>query len=143
MRKQLFLLLCCIFTSLITLEAQNQVVKDSLSISEFVKLSQKVKFGSIEVEFSRVLSDSRCPKDVMCIRAGEAFVEVLIYQDSEFIQKKKLRIDASGFVTASNNLAFHSENLKIYGFGLTPYPDTSVKTKEENYQLEIVFQPNG
>lgn len=141
MRKGLFLLLCCIVGSFNALEAQNVVQKDSLSISEFVKLNEKVKFGTFQVEFNKVINDSRCPKDVMCVRAGEAFVEVLIYKDSKFIQKKKLRIDASGFVTASNNLAFYSEDLLIYGFSLTPYPDTSVETKEEDYQLEVVFQP--
>lgn len=141
MRKGLFLLFCCVVGLFHTLEAQKVIQRDSLSISKFIKLKQKTKFGAIEVKFSKVLNDSRCPKDVMCVRAGEAFVEVLIYKDSKFIQKKKLRIDASGFITASNNLAFHSEDLLIYGYSLTPYPKASVKTKDEEYQLEIVFQP--
>ena len=35
-----------------------------------------VQSGEIDVLFRRVVSDSRCPRDVQCVRGGEAFVTI-------------------------------------------------------------------
>lgn len=88
------------------------------------------------------MNDSRCPKDVICNRAGEAFVKVSVYKNGELIQDKKLRIDASGYVVDDNNLAFHTEDIKIYGFNLIPYPQTKkLQLTDKDYELEILFKP--
>ena len=131
------------FTSLFCeLDAQTQVKTDSLSVTKIVGFQQKVAFENFEVKFKKVITDSRCPKNVMCIRAGEADVLVSIYKNGDFIEDKKIRIDASGYVMESNNLAFDAKDFKIYAFGLTPYPGGVDDIVDRDYKLELVFKPN-
>ena len=122
----LFLFAFCIASFLFgaQTQAQTQVVKDSLSISKVVGLQQKVNYDDYEVKFKKVITDSRCPKSVMCIRAGDAEVLVSIYKNGSFIADKKIRIDASGYVMESTNLAFNANDILIYGFSLSPYPNS-------------------
>ena len=142
MKNTAVFLIFCLVGFLNSIECQTQVLKDSLSISQFVKINQSAKFKTFEVTFKKVVNDSRCPKDVICNRAGEAFVKVSVYKNGELIQDKKLRIDASGYVVDDNNLAFHTEDIKIYGFNLIPYPQTKkLQLTDKDYELEILFKP--
>ncbi len=100
-----------------------------------------MEYNTYHVVFKKLISDSRCPKDVMCNRAGEAKVLLSIYNEDVFIEDKEITIDASGYVMEVNNLAFTNEDFKIYGINLKPYPITKDKITNENYELEIVFQP--
>jgi len=132
------LLLACAYT---TVEAQTVFTKDSLSVSSSIGFQEKVDFEDYQVKFKTLISDSRCPKDVMCIRAGEAKVLLSIYKKGSFVQDKEIRIDASGYVMEETNLAYTAEDFKIYGMTLSPYPKTTNGIPEKDYKLEIVFQP--
>ncbi|MBV7270135.1 hypothetical protein [Winogradskyella luteola] len=140
--KSILFLLALGFVGLFnSTEAQNQVVKDSLSISKLLRLSEKLDFEGYEIKFKKVITDSRCPKNVMCVRAGEAEVLLSIYKKGSFIEDKKIRIDTSEYAIEANNLAFDTLNFKAYGFGLMPYPEGVVDLTNKDYQLEVVFQP--
>ncbi|WP_299128599.1 hypothetical protein [uncultured Winogradskyella sp.] len=140
--KQILFVIAFIFTGFFqTVRSQNQIVKDSLSISNTISLDEKVGFGDYEVKFKKVITDSRCPKKVMCVRAGEADVLVSIYKDGMLLEDKKIRIDASGYVMESNNLEFKTNDFRIYAYSLTPYPDVIDTIKKKDYRLEIIFQP--
>ena len=141
MKSILFTLIFCFVSLSYSIDAQVRVVKDSLSISKTVGYQQKVDFNGYEIKFKRVITDSRCPKSVMCVRAGEADVLVSIYKNGSFIEDKKIRIDASGYVMESNNLAFAAKDFKIYGFTLTPYPKDVNNIANEDYELEVVLKP--
>ncbi|MEH6534771.1 MAG: hypothetical protein V7719_00150 [Psychroserpens sp.] len=141
MKKLIFSLLLSAACSMASVQAQTPFAKDSLSVSSFVNFQQKVDFEDYQVKFKKVVSDSRCPKDVMCIRAGEAKVLLSIYKNGKFIKDKEVTIDASGYVMEENNLAFNTDDFKIYGMTLKPYPKTSDGIQDEDYKLEIVFQP--
>ena len=138
--KKLVLLFILSFVFTIS-HAQKPFVKDSLSVSTSLGFQQKATFNDYQVTFKKLVSDSRCPKDVMCIRAGEAKVLVSISKNGHFIEDKEIVIHASGYVSESNNLAFNAEDFKVYGFALTPYPKTTEDIPEKNYTLEVVFQP--
>jgi len=122
-------------------EAQTQIIKDSLSVSALINLGESIDFEDYKVKFKTVITDSRCPKNIMCVRAGEANVLVSIYKNGRFIEDKKIRIDASGYVMETNNLAFKADDFKIYGFDLSPYPTSVGDIDDKAYQLEIVFKP--
>ena len=143
MKLILFSFVFCFASLFCEVDAQTQVVKDSLSVTKTVGLQQMVYYDDYEVKFKRVITDSRCPKSVMCIRAGEAEVLISIYKNGNFIADKKIRIDASGYVMESNNLAFDTKFFKIYGFGLTPYPVSVNDIEDKDYELEIMFQPKS
>ncbi|BAO75698.1 hypothetical protein WPG_1468 [Winogradskyella sp. PG-2] len=112
-----------------------------MSVITQIGIQEKANFNDYEIKFEKVITDSRCPKKVMCVRDGEAYVLVSIYKNGNFIEDKKIRIDASGYVMESNNLAYDAKDFKIYGFALTPYPEDTNDIKSKDYQLEVVFQP--
>ena len=86
MKSIQFALFFCSISVFCTLNAQKQIIKDSLSISKTIRLQQKVSFNDYDVKFKKVITDSRCPKNVMCVRAGEAYVLVSIYKNSHFLR---------------------------------------------------------
>ncbi|WP_299337863.1 hypothetical protein [uncultured Psychroserpens sp.] len=124
-----------------TVFSQTGFTKDSLSVSRVISFQQKADFKDYQVQFKDVVSDSRCPKDVMCVRAGEAKVALSIYKEGVFIKDKEIIIDASGFVIEANNLAFDANDFKVYGMTLKPYPKTSKAIPKETYSIEVIFQP--
>lgn len=137
--KYISLLFFFVFSQ--TVFSQTGFTKDSLSVSRVISFQQKADFKDYQVQFKDVVSDSRCPKDVMCVRAGEAKVVLSIYKDDAFIEDKEIIIDASGFVIEANNLAFDATDFKVFGMSLKPYPKTSKALPEETYSIEVVFQP--
>ena len=141
MKFTLSFFVLCFTTFFWNADAQVQIVKDSLSSSKIVGFQKKIEFENYQVKFKKVIADSRCPKNVMCVRAGEAVILVSIYKNGDFLEDRKIRIDASGYVMESTNLAFDAKDFKIYGFSLSPYPTDTSTIDEKLYQLEIVFQP--
>ncbi len=121
--------------------AQTPFVKDSLSVSTVIPFQKKANYNDYQVKFKKVISDSRCPKNVTCIRAGEAKVLVSIYNGEAFLSDKELTIHANGYVMEETNLAFQTEAFKIYGVSLKPYPLTHNNKADTVYELELVFQP--
>jgi hypothetical protein len=94
-------------------------------------------FEDVSVEFVKLISDSRCPKNVQCIRAGEAEVLVAVYKNGKFSHEKKLVFHASGVVNQEQLQLFNSEYLNIQGLALHPYPFGVGKIIDENYYLDL------
>lgn len=94
-------------------------------------------FEDVSVEFVELISDSRCPKNVQCIRAGEAEVLVAVYKNGKFSHEKKLVFHASGVVNQEQLQLFNSEYLNIQGLALHPYPFGVGKIIDENYYLDL------
>ncbi|MBR9913450.1 MAG: hypothetical protein GYB32_01275 [Algicola sp.] len=122
-------------------KAQTAFVKDSLSVSTTIKLDEIAQHANYQVQLKKIITDSRCPKDVMCIRAGEATVLVGIYKEGKHIKDREIIIHASGYVMEETNLVFRDLDQSIYGVALTPYPKTEEKIPDHTYELEVVFQP--
>lgn len=110
MKSILFTLVFCVASFFC--EAQVQIIKDSLSFNKIVGFQQKQAFENYEVKFKDVIADSRCPKSVMGATAGEAYESVSIYKNGDFIEDKKIRIEANGYVMESTNLALMPKILK-------------------------------
>ncbi|WP_188373309.1 hypothetical protein [Winogradskyella haliclonae] len=66
--------------------SQSIIVKDSTSISGIIGINQVLDFDGIEIQFKKVIKDSRCPKSVMCVRAGEAEVLVSVFRNGTHIK---------------------------------------------------------
>ncbi|MBO6605483.1 hypothetical protein [Psychroserpens sp.] len=139
--KYLVLTLTYVFT--LHLTAQTEITIDSLSTYDSVKFKERVNFENYTVELKELLSDSRCPKDVMCIRAGEAKLIVTIYENNAFVKEKELIIHASGYISKELNLIAEFDDYYIYGTMLTPYPKSTNKIKEKDYRLSLMFTPKS
>ncbi|WP_047549578.1 hypothetical protein [Psychroserpens sp. Hel_I_66] len=68
---------------------------------------------------------------------------VTIFENGRFIENKHITIDASGYVVKENNLIFKATKFKIFGMSLNPYPKATNRIADEDYTLEIVFQPKN
>ncbi|WP_273445560.1 hypothetical protein [Neolewinella agarilytica] len=79
--------------------------------------------------FMEVLSDSRCPKGVDCIRAGEAIVRVVLADGSE----QNVTINADG----KNRASFAVPDGSVEILGLEPYPEARVKINPAGYRLKV------
>ncbi len=89
-------------------------------------------FGETQIKFKKVLADSRCPKGVQCVWAGEAKVLIEIYKNGELDTEKELTFAALKSVLD----IIDTEFLGIKALRLQPYPNAAVpKNKEEYYLL--------
>jgi len=117
----------------------NAQKKDTTLVTSIVKVDVA---NIIEVdehftlELAEVLSDSRCPKNVQCIRAGEAIVLVNIYKNGIVERQEKITIYPT--IMQKNTLELLSSKLtKTIAISLLPYPDGLSKTELSNYCLEL------
>ncbi len=98
----------------------------SLGVGESVTIkSQRVTIG-----FERLVADSRCPEDVVCIWAGEAVVA---------LSWETRGTSASSFQLST--LFAPQTTISGYGItlrGVTPVPRSNVRIDPGSYRVELV-----
>ncbi len=92
----------------------------------------QLSFGNKSIKFKEVVSDSRCPKEVTCIWAGEAKVRVEFFKNGESLGEKV--INGNKF---SLNGIFQNEFEGSLNFTLSPYPQVNNRTQPSEYTLEL------
>ena len=130
------LLITIIICSSLFANAQKQ---DTIHVVSTVKIDV-AKTAQIDEDFAielvEVISDSRCPKNVQCIRAGEAIVLVNVYKNGKVERQEKVTIYPA--TTQENVLQILSSKLtKKITINLFPYPTGTGKIEPENYYLEL------
>jgi len=70
-----------------------QTSNDSTILVSKLNYKKSISIEDINLKFEEVLSDSRCPKDVECVWAGEAKVLIEIYQNGHIDIRKEIIID--------------------------------------------------
>lgn len=114
-----------------TIYAKTPLVLSKLYFGESLYVDE------VELKFVKVESDSRCPKNVNCVRAGEAIIEVEIYLKEVFIERKSLMIRPTNYSLQERiELLIDNEN-EIYVYNLLPYPINGEKTAVEDYFLQL------
>jgi len=92
--------------------------------------------GGLKVTFERVPSDSRCPMDALCIRAGEALVALTISQEGRNAVARELRTDSTASETT-----YSGYSIKL--IALAPYPRSDRQILPEDYVATIRVQGSG
>jgi hypothetical protein len=82
--------------------------------------------GGLKVTFERVPADSRCPMDVLCIRAGDATVAITVSDNGRNAVARDLRTDPAGSETSYNGYS-----IKL--LSLAPYPRSDRQILPEDY----------
>ncbi len=98
-----------------------------------------IAIDEVDIEFVKVLEDSRCPANVNCIQAGKAVVLVNLFANGTFLEERKLEFYPSGFSNQSATTLFNTDGLRITGLNLMPYPVALSKTPKEAYFLELAI----
>lgn len=94
-------------------------------------------YGSKEVKFIGVVSDSRCPKDVTCIWAGNAVILVEIRENGALLEEKEIVLSAAG--RSSPLLMVKDSSLLVQN--LLPYPTIGSNIEDREYSLELQIRP--
>lgn len=104
-------------------------------VSKLTK-AQPITLEDTTFKFVKVISDSRCPKGVQCIRAGEAIVLVDVVKGGKTISQKRLTFTPMA-MNAKDLTLLDEEGLLVRGVNLMPYPDASKKINPADYYLQL------
>lgn len=102
--------------------------------------------GDREIRFKKIVSDSRCPKNVSCIWAGEVKVLVEFFEDGKLKGEKvitgtNIAVGNNDIVSSANiSLAefFKNSDFNIKKVVVTPYPEAGHKITQEEYSVELL-----
>lgn len=107
-----------------------------------------VEQSAVRVRFVRVVEDSRCPRDVTCVWAGRAVVE-LTATVGEDGPERSVQLEVGASAAASATAAEGSSGsgaAELFGFrfvaeALDPYPEAKEAVRPENYRLRLALAP--
>ncbi len=135
-----YLFLFGILICSISLSAQDQ--EESRVFNSVLQGGEQIEFGDKSIRFIEVVSDSRCPKDVTCVWAGEAKVLIEIFEKGKLINKKLVVINP--YIIDEIPLQFSAGGgiYSITAFKLFPYPSTVSKKDTMVYTLEMQVSEN-
>jgi len=88
----------------------------------------------LRVEFQRLLEESRCPSDVICVWEGRARIGLLLQTPADSIQVELL---LPGFATQGDTLAHQPVDTLGYRMTLMqldPYPKSDRPTRPSDYK---------
>ena len=131
----LFLSSLYFFTGSCTSES---LYPDFLIINDTIVLKpNEVKFSpdsNISIMMDSVLNDSRCPRGLLCIWAGNARVRFIFSNNT----------DTTNFILNTHGgLHFRSDTLvsgyRVKLLKLNPYPDRSYSIQQKDYRAEIII----
>lgn len=124
----------------LSISAQDE--KETRIYSSVLQSGEQLLFGDKSIRFKEVVSDSRCPKDVTCVWAGEAKVLIEIFENGKLMSEKVVVINPN--IIDKMPLQFSAGN-GIYALSaieLFPYPRTNSKKAKMNYRLELQVSEN-
>ena len=104
----------------------------SLKVGEYVEITQKNSTAALH--FREVTNDSRCPRDVVCIRAGDATV-ALSGVDSNGKSTELILVVESGKETSGQ-----FSNLEVKVLELLPYPQSTTSIPRGDYKVTVVVE---
>jgi len=90
--------------------------------------------GDLKIKFVRVLEDSRCPRDVNCIWAGNAKVELKVTGPDG--NTKTIVVNTMGNLTNGPS-GGQFDTYAINLVGLTPQPVSGRKLSSRDYRLAL------
>ena len=126
------ILLCVIISGCNSIPAQTSV---SLGRQFILPLGKTVSVPeeNLLIKFVSVEADSRCPKDVVCIQAGEARCAMQVTHDG--LTSDLTFVDKGGI----NGSSTASKDEFIFSFTLLPYPESTQPAASRKYQLTMTI----
>lgn len=132
-----YLLSVLVFFTIIFAFAQDSTtvkVKTPKIVSKLM-YGKTINVKDLELKFVALESDSRCPKGVQCVWAGEAVALVDVFRNGEKIEQKRITFPVRRRDLTGN--LFTSESLNVSGFNIAPYPKHNIKINTEDYYIQL------
>lgn len=85
----------------------------------------------VRIRFDAVRSDSRCPMDALCVRAGEAVIALTVSRDGEIPVGRELDTTPARSSTTFANFTITLSSLQ-------PYPRSDRQIRPEDYVATFV-----
>ena len=136
MKNKLFLL-ALLFTIGVTAQDSTKVKAETPKIISKLMYGKTIEVEDLEFKFVAVESDSRCPKGVQCIWAGEAIVLIDVFKNGKKIEQKRISFSPTAQLQNSLGNLFASETLNITGFNIAPYPEYKNKINPVDYYIQL------
>lgn len=89
-------------------------------------------FENRSIQFKKVVKDSRCPKGVTCIWAGNVKVLVEFFEGGRSLGTEI--ISGHDFEISDK---FTEMEIELSGFEVTPYPSPDYKIRPEEYSINM------
>ncbi|MFV8368756.1 hypothetical protein [Flavobacterium sp. LB2R40] len=88
-----------------------------------------------------VVSDSRCPKGVTCIWAGEVSVIISVYKNSKLVEDHTMVFSMKNVDANKQWFAKYlpEKHKNIKNFSVLPYPKEGVKIDPKDYHIQIKY----
>lgn len=137
--KYLMFTIVLVFTCFSYGQDSTEIQLETPKIVSKLFFGKQIEIGDFEIRFVEVMSDSRCPKNVNCVRAGEAKAIVEVHRDGEFVEKRIIEITPSTYSNNTYPIVFDSGKTTLKAFDLIPYPIYGVAIKKEDYYLQLVI----
>ena len=103
-----------------------------------LKLKTQWIMDDVVIDFVSVGTDSRCPKGVMCVQAGEVIADICISASGK---KKTLKVTITP-TTIQPMVLFKSNDMTIYAKALAPYPLPDTQINDSDYRLILKIFKN-
>lgn len=104
--------------------------EEKMSLTADLGIGNVFKMEKSSIEFLKVISDSRCPRQVTCIWQGEAKVLLGIDVGGKYIEQEVVVAGGIAEIPLAANLLLQVSNLK-------PYPQTGAGIATEDYSIKI------
>ena len=111
---------------------QKEKVPEGTIHSQTLCVGDVFNFGNKSIKFGKVVSDSRCPKKVTCVWAGEVKIQMEFYENGEF-KGEKIVSGANATIAEYFNVGA----INISGFSVSPYPELNYTISPEEYSLYL------
>ncbi len=113
------------------MEGRTSPLKVRLDEPFWLKVEHRVQIALLELSFLRVLEDSRCPIDVVCVWEGNAQVELELKMRAA--PPLQLKLNSSLEPTE-----LHYEGYQIRYLDLEPRPCTRCRLNPKEFRLKLI-----
>ncbi len=113
----------------------DDIISTDVNEEFFIGPGQKaeIRESGLEITFNRVIEDSRCPKGVECVWAGNGKVEISIHSPGEESRIKEIN-------TNLEPKEIMAGKYKIRLLELQPYPEKNLQIPPEEYRIKLIVE---
>jgi len=104
-----------------------------------IRVGHSITYEGLTFCLEAVTSDSRCPKEVTCVHAGEALAHIKIFEKGKQNIKRVVTFTPT---TSSPGVLYSCDDFTIMAVELSPYPKPHQNIDFNNYVLKVLVKSN-